>query len=96
MSEMAWILATHPQARVRNPAEAVRLGERAAELTRRRDPVVLDALAAAYAASGAWDRATATADEAIALAVPRARDLADDIARRLALYRRGQAYRDPS
>ena len=96
MGEMAWILATHPSARVRDPAEAVRLAERAAELTQRRDPVVLDALAAAYAASGAWDRALATADAAITLARPRAQDLADDIARRLALYRRGQAYREPS
>jgi arylsulfatase A-like enzyme/tetratricopeptide (TPR) repeat protein len=79
MGELAWILATHPQARIRNPAEAVKLGERAVELTGRRDPVVLDALAAAYAAAGAFDRA-----------------LAEDIARRQTLYRRGQAFREPS
>ena len=96
MSEMAWILATHPSLGIRNPPEAVRLGERAAELSHRRDPVVLDALAAAYAATGAWDRATATAAEAIALARPGARDLAEDISRRLALYQKRQPYRDPS
>jgi arylsulfatase A-like enzyme/Flp pilus assembly protein TadD len=94
MSELAWILATHPSARVRNPPEAVRLGERAAELTSRRDPVVLDALAAAYAAAGEWERATATADEAVARVAPQARDLAEDIARRLSLYRRRMPYRE--
>ena len=96
MGEMAWILATHPSPAVRNPAEAVRLGERAAELSGRRDPVVLDALAAAYAAAGTFERATATAAEAVALAQPGAKDLAEDIAKRLALYRKGQPFRDPS
>jgi arylsulfatase A-like enzyme/Tfp pilus assembly protein PilF len=94
MSELAWILATHPSARLRNPAEAVRLAERAAELTGRRDPVVLDALAAAYAASGEWERATATADEAVARVAPGARDLAEDIGRRLSLYRRRMPFRE--
>ena len=96
MGEMAWILATHPSPALRDPKEAVRLGERAAELGGRRDPVVLDALAAAYAASGDWERATATAAEAVALARPRAKDLADDISRRLALYQKRQPFRDPS
>jgi len=94
LTELAWILATHPSARLRNPVEAVRLAERAAELTRRRDPVVLDALAAAYAASGEWERATATADEAVARVAPGARDLAEDIGRRLSLYRRRMPYRE--
>ncbi|HVQ30864.1 MAG TPA: tetratricopeptide repeat protein [Vicinamibacteria bacterium] len=96
MGELAWILATHPSPALRDPKEAVRLGERAAELGGRRDPVVLDALAAAYAASGDWERATATAAEAVALARPRAKDLADDISRRLALYQKRQPFRDPS
>jgi arylsulfatase A-like enzyme/Flp pilus assembly protein TadD len=96
MSEVAWILATHTDARVRAPAEAVRLAERAAELTSRRDPVVLDALAAAYAAAGDWDRATTTAETAVALASARSPALAEDITKRLALYRLRRPYREPS
>jgi tetratricopeptide (TPR) repeat protein len=96
MSEIAWILATHSDAKRRDPASAVRLAERAAELTGRRDPVVLDALAAAYAAAGDFERATATAEAAVALATTRSKAQAEDIAGRLALYRGKQAYREPA
>jgi tetratricopeptide (TPR) repeat protein len=95
MGEIAWIVATHPDPKRRNPAEGVRLATRAAELTGRRDPVVLDALAAAYAAAGDWDAAVATAEAAIALASGRSGALAEDIAKRLALYRGRQPYREP-
>ena len=94
MSEIAWILATHTDSRVRDPAEAVRLAERAAELTSRRDALVLDALAAAYAAAGDWDRATTTAETAVVLASARSSALAEDISKRLAFYRRKQPYRE--
>ncbi len=94
MSELAWILATHADPKVRNPAEAVRLAERAAELTPGGDPGVLDALAAAYAASGDWDRATATAGTALALAAKRSPAMANEIAERLALYRNKEPYRE--
>jgi tetratricopeptide (TPR) repeat protein len=96
MTEIAWILATHTDPRVRNPVEAVRLAERAAELTARRDAVALDALAAACAAAGDWDRASTTAEAAVALASARSPAMAEDIAKRLALYRRKQPYREPS
>ena len=94
MSEIAWILATHPDPKRRDPAQAVRLAERAAELTGRREPAVLDALAAAYAAAADWELATATAGTAIALAGPRSQAQADDIARRRALYLNRQPYRE--
>ncbi|HET7294543.1 MAG TPA: tetratricopeptide repeat protein [Vicinamibacteria bacterium] len=93
MGELAWILATHADARLRDPAEAQRLAERAAELTARRDPAILDALAASYASAGDWGRAAATAEAALALAPPRSA-MADEIAGRLSLYRSGKAYRE--
>lgn len=94
MSELAWILATHPDPKRRDASEAVRLAERAAERTSRRDPAVLDALAAAYAAAGDWERATATAGAAVALAGPRAPAMAEEIGQRLELYRAKQPYRE--
>ena len=96
MSEIAWTLATHPDPKLRDPAEAVRLAERAAELTGRRDPVVLDTLAAAYAGAGDWPRAATTAEAALALAAGRPRNVTDEIGQRLALYRRKQPYREPA
>ena len=95
MNEIAWILATHPDDRIRNPREAVRLAERAAERTARRQPVVLDTLAAACAAAGDFERATATAREAMALAASGSSDgLAGEIGKRLELYRQKKPFRE--
>jgi tRNA-dihydrouridine synthase len=44
------------------------MAERAAQLSGRRDPSVLDALAAAYAANGQFDQAVETAQEAMKVA----------------------------
>ena len=60
----AWVLATSPDASVRNGAEAVALASRAAELTGQRDPAALDTLAAAYAEAGQFTAAVASAKRA--------------------------------
>jgi arylsulfatase A-like enzyme/Flp pilus assembly protein TadD len=95
MSEIAWILATDTDPKVRDPAEAVRLAGRAADLTARRQPVILDSLAAAYAAAGDFERAAATAQEATALAASGgAAGLAAEIGKRLELYRQKEPFRE--
>jgi len=68
LNGLAWILATSPDEGVRRPDEATRLARHAAELTQRRDPAVLDTLAAALAATGQFDRAKKTAQAALDLA----------------------------
>ncbi|HLQ23289.1 MAG TPA: tetratricopeptide repeat protein [Gemmatimonadales bacterium] len=95
MNEIAWILATHPDARIRNPGEAVRLAERAAERTARRQPVILDTLAAAYAAAGDFGRAAAVAQEAMSLAASGGPvGLSGEIGARLELYRQKRPFRE--
>jgi tetratricopeptide (TPR) repeat protein len=74
LNDLAWILATHPDPEVRDGAEALEPAQRAADLTRRRDPQVLDTLAAAYAAAGRYGEAIANAQKALQLA-PDDRDL---------------------
>ncbi len=66
-AEAAWLLAVAGDERVRNPVEAVTLATRAVELTERRDPVALDALAASHASAGDFVRAIATAEAALSL-----------------------------
>jgi len=61
----AVILATHPDPSIRDPAEAVRLAERAVELSTREEPVVLSTLATAYDAAGHHDRAIRAAERAL-------------------------------
>jgi tetratricopeptide (TPR) repeat protein len=96
MVSAARILATHADAEVRQPEEAIRLAERACELTRHKDAWALDTLAAAYASAGDFERAVATAGEALAEALVRGTgDLSVDIRGRLWLYKQGRAYVEP-
>ncbi len=64
LNNLAWLLAVHPAAELRDGAQAVKLAAHACELTRRRQPVFLGTLAAAYAEAGQFDQAAATAQEA--------------------------------
>jgi Flp pilus assembly protein TadD len=91
LTTAAWVLSTAGDGTVRAPAEAVPLAERAARLTNRRDARALDVLAVAYASAGRFDDAVATAREAQELADPA---LARDIAARLAMFERREAFID--
>lgn len=67
LNNVAWLRAIAPDAALRNGDEAVRLAEQACELTGRQQPVPLSTLAAAYAETGRFDEAIATAQAAIAI-----------------------------
>jgi tetratricopeptide (TPR) repeat protein len=99
-NNLAWLLATTPDATVRDPARALEVGLRARAIAERpgaaSDPErasVLDTLAAAQAAAGRFADAAGTAALALALA-ERAGDaeLARELRERLALYRAGVAF----
>jgi tetratricopeptide (TPR) repeat protein len=65
---LAWIEAASEDPSLRDPEDAVRLAERAAASTGRRDLPVLDGLAAAYASANRFGDALHTAQEAVDLA----------------------------
>ena len=90
---LATLLAAAPDAAVRNPTEAIRLADRAVELTARRDANALDIAAVAYASAGQFDRATAMAEEGLALSPPPA--LAGVLQVHLLLFRQGRPYTSP-
>jgi protein O-mannosyl-transferase len=68
LSLLAWVLATWPEASVRNGAQAVKLAQRANELSGGGNPLVLRTLAAAYAEAGRFAEAIASARQAVQLA----------------------------
>ncbi len=68
LNNMAWVLATCPQASLRNGVQAVKLAESANHLTGGHNPVVLCTLAAAYAEAGRFAEAIETAQHALQLA----------------------------
>jgi hypothetical protein len=65
LDELALLLATYPDSRSRDGAEAVRLAEHACDLTERKIPALLDTLAAAYAEVADFSRAINVAEEAL-------------------------------
>jgi tetratricopeptide (TPR) repeat protein len=95
LSRLAWILATSPDTATRDAAEAVRLGERAAELTAHSSAAALDVLGAALASAGRFEEAETHAQTALTLAIT-AGDVAaaSRIRGRLELYRSRVAYRE--
>jgi tetratricopeptide (TPR) repeat protein len=92
-NNIAWLLATHPDASLRDGAQALELALRAVELTAGADAGVLDTLAAAYAESGRFEEAVASARRAQAAAAGDP-ELAAAIAERLAGYAAGRPWRD--
>ncbi len=96
-NNLAWLLATHPDPALRQPAEALRLATALARATARRHPGVLDTLAAATAAAGDCPGAARIAEEARALALATGGDAqARDIALRLKGYQSGKPFVDPA
>jgi tetratricopeptide (TPR) repeat protein len=88
---IAWILATSPQDALRNGKEAVTFALKACELTRHKNPLMLDTLAAAYAEAGQFDEAAEAAGEALK-AAPQGSPLAKDIQAHLELFKAGKAF----
>jgi tetratricopeptide (TPR) repeat protein len=92
-NNLAWVLATLPPAEGGDPIRAIRLAQRACQLTANQSAVCADTLATAYAAAGRFDDAIATAQTAIDLARADGQaKLVKEIQDRLELYRRGRAY----
>jgi protein O-mannosyl-transferase len=95
LNNIAWFLATYPDAHFRNGAEAVRHAERACQLTQRKVPFLLGTLAAAYAEAGRFPEAVRTAEEARALAIKEGNNqIAEANAKLLELYRANKPFHE--
>jgi len=97
LNNLAWLLATCPEASQRNGPEAVPLASQACNLTRFRRTIMLGTLAAAYAEAGQLSEAVTTAQKACALAAEEGdRRLLARNQQLLELYRAGQPYHEPA
>ena len=65
---IAWVLATAPDASIRDGIKAVEFAQQAVELSGGKDPKFLRTLAAAYAESGRFSEAITTTKQAIMIA----------------------------
>jgi Flp pilus assembly protein TadD len=95
MNNLAWTLATSPDANVRDGRQAIQLAERACALTDFKQTIFVGTLAAAYAEAGRFDDAIATAQQACDLAAQSGKpDLLKKNQKLLELYRAHKPYRE--
>jgi tetratricopeptide (TPR) repeat protein len=94
-NNLAWSLATTPDASLRNGARAVALAGRANQLAGGGNPMFLRTLAAAYAEEGSYGLAAVTARRALDLAVAQNNDaLAGRLQTEIQLYEADTPFRD--
>ena len=95
LNNLAWIMSTTVHERYRNGREAVRLAERAYQLTQGNNATILDTLSAAYAEVGQFDRAIQAARRALEIATTnKDKALTDSLPQLLQLYQAGKPVRD--
>jgi tetratricopeptide (TPR) repeat protein len=88
LKNLAWLLAVVEDAGIHNPGEAVKLAEKACELTGFKEVEALDTLAIAYSAAGRYPEAVRIAEKAIELAISSGEEeTAKKIQKRLELYK---------
>lgn len=94
-NRLAWLLATAPDERVRDGAQALRLAQRVVEQTGGSDPFALDVLAAAQAETGELEAARASAERALGLLrrLHGSQAALAELEAHLAAYREGRPWR---
>lgn len=90
-NNLAWILATNPDDKLRNGAEAVRWAKAVCEADKYKQPTLLDTLAAAYAENGNFTEAVKYAEMASGVAQGQ---LAEVMKSRVKLYQSSQPLRE--
>jgi protein O-mannosyl-transferase len=95
LSNLAWVMATYPDASIRNGAQAVDFAQRAVSISDQRSPIILRTLAAAYAENKRFPEAIETAQQAERLATAQGNvALAQELDLQIGLYRKGNPLRD--
>jgi protein O-mannosyl-transferase len=93
LANLAWVLATNSVPEFRDGAQALRLAQRACELSNNNDALALDSLAAALARVGQFQPAVQNAHLAAEVAARQnLTELSPQIARRISLYEKGEPY----
>ncbi len=94
LTNLAWLLATSPDASLRNGPKALDLASQAERLVGGTNTLVLRTLAAAYAENGQFANAIRTARSAMELARMHGENsLATDLDQQIALYQLRMPYR---
>jgi tetratricopeptide (TPR) repeat protein len=95
LNNLAWLLATCPDASLRNGARAIQLAQQADQLSGSTNAVVLRALAAGYAEAGQFGKAIESVRAATRVARMQGdNSLAEELEQQIALYKLGLPYHE--
>ncbi|MBN1912005.1 MAG: tetratricopeptide repeat protein [Pirellulales bacterium] len=96
LNNFAWVLATSPDDALRDGKRAVKLAERACELTKHAEAHILSTLAAAYAEAGDFDHAVQWSKKALELGKKENQppDLQDALAKELESFKQKRPWRE--
>ncbi len=92
-NNLAWLLATSPDAKIRNGAEAVEWARKACQADGYKNPSLLDTLAAALAEAGQFDEAIKVSQQMIELAAGEQKTV-DSAKARIELFRSSQPFHE--
>lgn len=96
MNQLAWLYATCPLVELRNGQKAVELAKKACELSKWKNHLYVDTLAAAYAEIRDFESAVNWQENAIVLLIEENRSKYEgEYKNRLKLYQSGKPYYDP-
>ncbi len=93
LNNLAWVLATSPDDKVRDAKRSIELGEKAAKLTEYKKSHILSTLAAGYAESGDFAKAREWSQKAVDLGSDDP-ETADQLKKELASYQAEKPWRE--
>jgi tetratricopeptide (TPR) repeat protein len=93
LNNLAWVLATSTDDKVRNADRSIELGTKACELTKFEKPHILSTLASAYAEKGDWEAAIKWSTKAVELG-EKEDDVSDQLKKELDSYKEKKPWRE--
>jgi tetratricopeptide (TPR) repeat protein len=91
LNNLAWVLATSPDEKLRDGARSIELAKKACEVTRYKEPHILSTLAAGYAETNDFDSAVQWSTKAVALGKD---DLKEQLEKELENYQQKKPWRE--
>lgn len=92
LNNLAWVLATHPQATIRKPSDAIELAQKLCRISEPTPAEYLDRLAVAYAAERRFEEAIAIIELGLEQMPDTESELREKMMLRLDLFRHGVPY----
>lgn len=93
-NNLSWVLATHPDEKLRNEKESLTLAREICQRTKNQQPLLLDTLAVAQAANGDFDGAVKTCQRALKIIRASGKGETDSIEKRIELFRQKKPFRE--